>query len=177
MSAEKSLIDVLFFIVPAILVVITAFYLIKKFLDTQHRLKMVEMRMQLHKDILPLRLQAYERLVLFLERISPNNLLHRVYQPGYTVKEFHLELLKVIRQEFEHNITQQVYVTPESWNAVRKARDEVIKLINRAATGVINEEKGAQLNKAVFELIMEENWDEVQTCIDVIKSEINRHYY
>ncbi len=176
MNTEKTLTDALLIIAPALLVLATAFFLIKKFLDNQHRLKMLEMKMQMQKDTLPLRFQAYERLVLFLERIAPNNLLHRIYQPGYTVKEFHLELLSVIRQEFEHNITQQVYVTADAWDSVKTARDEVIKLLNRAASGVINEEKGAMLNKAVFELIMSENWDAVQPCIDVLKEEMNRYY-
>lgn len=176
MDTEKSLADALLIIAPAVLVLATSFFLIKKFLDNQHRLKILEMKMQMQKDTLPLRFQAYERLVLFLERITPNNLLHRIYQPGYTVKEFHLELLSVIRQEFEHNITQQVYVTPEAWSSVKTARDEVIKLLNRAASGVINEEKGAMLNKAVFEMIMNENWDAVQPCIDVLKEEMNRYY-
>jgi hypothetical protein len=175
MEIDKTLLDALLILAPALLVFVTAFFLIKKFLDNQHRLKLLELRMQIQKETLPLRLQAYERLVLFLERISPNNLLHRIYQPGYTVKEFHLELLSVIRQEFEHNITQQVYVTPEAWNSVKTARDEVVKLLNRAASGVINEEKGAMLNKAVFELIMNEQWDAVQAGIEVLKAEMNRY--
>lgn len=176
METEKTLSDALLIIAPAVLVLATSFFLIKKFLDNQHRIKILEMKMQMQKDTLPLKFQAYERLVLFLERITPNNLLHRIYQPGYTVKEFHLELLSVIRQEFEHNITQQVYVTSEAWNAVKTARDEVIKLLNRAASGVINEEKGAMLNKAVFEIIMNENWDAVQPGIEVMKEEMNRYY-
>jgi hypothetical protein len=176
MDTDKSLTDALLIMAPALLVLATSFFLIKKFLDNQHRLKMLELKMQIQKDTLPLRFQAYERLVLFLERITPNNLLHRIYQPGYTVKEFHLELLSVIRQEFEHNITQQVYVTTEAWTAVKTARDEVIKLLNRAASGVINEDKGALLNKAVFELMMSENWDAVQPCIDVLKEEMNRYH-
>lgn len=125
---------------------------------------------------MPLRLQAYERLTLFLERISPNNLLGRVYQQGLTVREFHLELLSNIRTEFEHNITQQIYVTPEAWSAVRKAKEDTIKIINSSASGVDPNGKGAELNKAVFESIMNEESLPSHKAIEFIKSEMNQFY-
>ncbi|MCC6384733.1 MAG: hypothetical protein IT241_06215 [Bacteroidia bacterium] len=175
MNSAKTLLDTLFILAPAVLVLITSFFLIKKFLDNQHRLKVIELKMQFQKDIMPLRFQAYERLVLFLERITPNNLLHRIYLPDYSVKEFHLELLSAIRQEFEHNITQQIYVTSDAWSSVKTARDEVIKLLNKAASQVISQDKASALNKAVFDLIMNENWNKVEESIEEIKSEMNRN--
>ena len=108
MDLPKDIVDILFFLAPALLVFGMAYLLIKKFLDNQHRLKIIETKLLTQKEMMPLRLQAYERLTLFLERISPNNLLGRVYQPGLSVREFHLELLSNIRSEFEHNITQQL---------------------------------------------------------------------
>jgi hypothetical protein len=121
-------------------------------------------------------LQEYERLTLFLERISPNNLLGRVYQPGLTVREFHLELLSNIRTEFEHNITQQIYVTPQAWHAVRTAKEDTIKIINSSASGIDPTFKGAELNKAVFENIMNEENLPSHKAIEFIKSEMNQFY-
>jgi len=176
MNLEKEIANLLFYIVPAILVLVTAFYLIKKFLDNQHRIKLIEAKLQTQKDIMPLRLQAYERLTLFLERISPNNLLSRVYQPGLTVRELQVELLNVIRQEFEHNVTQQIYVSPHSWNAVRNAKEEVIRLINSSASGLNPQGKGAELNKNIFENIVNEESLPAQKAIDFLKSEVNQYY-
>src|SRR6188768_1546334 len=110
MDLPKELTDILFYFVPALLVFGTAFFLLKRFFDSQYRLKLIEAKLQSQKDIIPLRLQAFERLIVFLERISLNNLIGRVYQPGLTVREFHLELLSNIRAEFEHNVSQQIYV-------------------------------------------------------------------
>ncbi len=173
---QKEFVDLLFYLVPAVLVFTTAFYLIKKFLDNQHKLKLIEARLQTQKDIMPLKLQAYERLTLFLERISPNNILGRTYKQGLTVREFHLELLAVIRQEYEHNITQQIYVSPQAWQMVRAAKEEVIKLVNTSAAGLGVESKGAELNKQVFERMMKENVHPTQKAIDFLKEEVNRYY-
>ena len=119
-------------------------------------LKAIEAKLQSQKDIIPLRLQAYERLTVFLERISLNNLLGRVYQPGLTVREFHLELLSSIRAEFEHNISQQIYVSQEVWNSVRSAREEIVKIINTAASSIDPNAKGAELSKIIFENLMKD---------------------
>jgi hypothetical protein len=128
------------------------------------------------KDIIPLRLQAYERLTLFLERVSLNNLLGRVYQPGLTVREFHLELLSSIRSEFEHNITQQIYVSQQVWNTVRSTREEIVKMINSAASSIDPNAKGTELSKTIFENLMKEENNPAQAAIDLIKSEVNQLY-
>jgi hypothetical protein len=172
----NEIIQPLLYVVPAVLVLVTAFYLIRKFLDNQHKLRLIEARLQTQKDLLPLKLQAYERLTLFLERIAPNNLLGRVYQPGMTVREFHLELLSVIKQEFEHNVTQQIYVSPQAWHAVRRAREDVVRLINTSAAGADPQGKGAELNKRIFESILSEEEQPTQKAIDYIKEEVNRYY-
>lgn len=176
MEVQKNIVDLFFFIVPAILVLVTAFFLIKKFLDSQYRIRLIEVKLKTQKDMLPLRLQAYERLTLFLERLSPNNLIGRVYQPGLSVREFHLELLSTIRSEFEHNITQQVYVSTELWNEIRNAKEEIIKIINSTASRIDPNGKGAELSKAIFENIMNENSFDIQKSIDSLKREVNQLY-
>ena len=176
MDLSKSLTEILFYLAPALLVFGTAFFLLKRFLDSQHRLKLIEARLVTQKDIIPLRLQAYERLTLFLERVSLNNLLGRVYQPGLTVREFHLELLSSIRSEFEHNITQQIYVSQQVWNTVRSTREEIVKMINSAASSIDPNAKGTELSKTIFENLMKEENNPAQAAIDLIKSEVNQLY-
>jgi hypothetical protein len=176
MELSKGLTELLFYLAPALLVFATAFFLMKRFFDSQHRLKLIETKIQSQKEFIPLRLQAYERLVLFLERISPNNLLGRVYQPGLTVREFHLELLSNIRSEFEHNVTQQIYVSHEVWNNVRTTKEEIVKVINSASSSVDPNAKGAELSKAIFENLMKEDNNPAQKAIDFIKNEVNQFY-
>src|SRR5689334_11154230 len=71
-----------------------------------------------------LQLQAYERLILLTERIALNNLISRVNQPGLNAREMQAILTQSIKQEFEYNVTQQIYVTPEAWDAVRNLKDQ-----------------------------------------------------
>lgn len=168
--------DILFFLAPALLVFGTAFFLLKRFFDSQYRLKLLEAKLQTQKDIAPLRLQAYERVIVLLERISPNNLIGRVYQPGLTVREFHMELLSNIRSEFDHNISQQIYISQDAWNHVRNTREEIVKVINAAGSSIDPNAKGADLSKIIFENLMKEDHNPAQQAIDFIKKEVNQLY-
>jgi hypothetical protein len=107
------------------------------------------------KDTLPLKLQAYERLVLLAERIAIPNLVGRVNQPGLSAKEMQSLLSQTIRQEFEHNITQQIYVSPEAWEAIRNLKEQNILIINQVSTYLPETATGTDLNKSLMELLVE----------------------
>ena len=100
---------------------------------------MLQMKIDEHKESLkvvtPIRLQAYERMALYLERISPNSLILRTFRPGMDIKALQTAMTKSIRDEWEHNLSQQVYLTTESWNRIREAKEEMINLINGSAVG------------------------------------------
>jgi hypothetical protein len=102
-----------------------------------------------------LQLQAYERLMLLTDRIAIPNLVGRVNQPGFSAKQMHLLLTQTIRQEFDHNITQRIYVSPESWDAVNKLKEQNLLIINQIASLLPNEATGHDLNKTLLEMIME----------------------
>ena len=108
---DKSLTDILLYFIPAVLVLGGMFIVIKRFLDRDRVLRTIDMKKEMHHDSLPLRLQAIERLVLFLERISPDSILTRVHRGGITAGQLHSDLLATIRAEFEHNLSQQIYVS------------------------------------------------------------------
>ena len=174
MNIPEGVTEVLFFLAPALLVFFTAYYLIKKFLDTEQRLKFAELKVTMQKDLLPLRFQAYERIILLLERISPNNLLTRVFVPGMNVAEFHKEILIAIRSEFEHNVTQQVYITNSAWATVRESRDELIKTINLAMAECNPGAAGVELSKKIFETMIQKNEFPIQKAIDQVKNEAHQ---
>jgi hypothetical protein len=107
------------------------------------------------KNTLPLKLQAYERLVLLAERIAIPNLVGRVNQPGLSAREMQLLMIQTIRQEFEHNITQQIYVSPEAWEAIRNLKEQNILIINQVSTYLPESATGTDLNKSLMELLVE----------------------
>lgn len=82
---------------------------------------------------LPLRLQAYERMALYLERIEPNQLVMRIHAPGLTIAQEQNLLLTAIRSEFEHNLSQQIYISNDVWNKICDAKNDIIEIINTVA--------------------------------------------
>ena len=107
-------------------------------LFSNHKYKMQEMRLKLHSEqritvlkmTTPLKIQACERLLLFLERSQLPVLVKRVYAPGVSKETLHLSLLQSVEDEYEHNIAQQLYVSIETWEAVKRAKEELVGQIN-----------------------------------------------
>jgi hypothetical protein len=102
----------------------------------------------------PLKLQAYERLVLLCERISLPSLISRVSQPGLSAREMQHFLIETIKQEYEYNISQQVYVSTIAWDAVRNLRDQNMLVINQVSNILPPDAKASDLNKQLLEVMM-----------------------
>ena len=110
---------------------------------------------QANPAALPLQLQAYERLVLLTERISLPNLVSRVNQPELTAREMQQLLTLNIKQEFEHNITQQIYVSREAWEAVNNLKEQNLLIINQVASFLPENASAPDLNKGLMELLIQ----------------------
>jgi hypothetical protein len=125
-----------------------------------------------HKIILPLRLQAYERLVLFLERINPNNLIMRMNRPEMSASQFQSLLVKTVREEFEYNLSQQLYVSSTSWELIRNAKEETINLINQASSKVDENASSSALVREIFDQFLGKEKSSVEKALEEIKQEI-----
>ena len=112
-----------------------------------------------------MQLQAYERLMLLTDRIALPNLINRVNQQGLSAKEMQFLLIQSIKQEFEHNITQQIYVSPESWDAVRNFKEQNMLIINQVASFLPESATGMDLNKSLLELIMQNPKTSLQNIV------------
>jgi hypothetical protein len=102
----------------------------------------------------PLQLQAYERLVLLTERIALPSLISRVNQPGISATEMKIILTENIKQEYSYNSTQQLYVSPISWDAVRNLKEQNMMVINQVASTLQPEASSTDLNKKILEVVM-----------------------
>lgn len=101
-----------------------------------------------------LRLQAYERLVLLTERIALPNLISRLNQPGISALEMKIILTENIKHEFEYNSTQQLYVSPVSWDSVRNLKEQNIMIIHQVASALPSDASATELNKKILEVLM-----------------------
>ena len=116
--------------VPALIVFFTVYTLLKQYLEGQYKAQMLKFKQDQNKTTIPLRLQAYERLSLFCERISIPNLVLRLRTENMTATDLRLAMMIAIQKEFEHNITQQVYVSDQLWQIIKIARDDALNIIN-----------------------------------------------
>ena len=182
-----ELFDILKYLLPSLIVLLTAWLLLKTFFDKQKDEKIQEMnrlneelKTQLkHEDkriITPIRLQAYERLALYLERITPQSLVFRTQRPGQNCIQFQTQLLKQIRDEFEHNLSQQIYVSSESWAMVKSAKEEIVKIINSASANVQPEEPAYELSKRIFESMVSDDTLPTDKALELLKKEIRNFY-
>ena len=130
------------------------YLLVKQYFGNRQKERLLQMKIDERRETLhvvtPIRLQAYERMALFLERISPNSLVLRCYQPGMDLRLLQGVMTKNIRDEWEHNLSQQVYLTPDLWARIREAKDEMINLVNSAAVSLTDTTDPTRLAATIF---------------------------
>lgn len=167
MNIYNYLLDILKYLLGGIGTVSIAFYLIKPHLDKAERLHLLELKRAATNQTLPLRLQAYERIVLFIERINPANMLLRMGANAYTAAELQSMVIAEIRNEYQHNVTQQVYVSAKAWSVVRRVKDDTISIITSAIQGLPEDASGLELSRVVLKHLstLEENPYDIATIL------------
>jgi len=170
----ENLFDILKITIPALMVFFTAWVLLRNMIRNDQDKRRQELILQNSRTVTPIKLQAYERVVLFLERISLESLLVRVSSSDMTASQLHSVLLNTIRSEFEHNLSQQIYMSQQAWEVVRNARSNMIKIINSEVEKMPANSTGMALSKQLLEKIMELDKEPTRAAIDYIKGEIAR---
>lgn len=163
-------------LLPAAIFLYGMFLLVRSFINRDIELRRLEVRGRAIETILPNRLQAYERICLFLERISPQNMLLRLNTPGIPAREFHRMLLDEIRNEYNHNVSQQVYMSEAVWNLVKNAKEDLIIQINEASQSMHAESTSLDLAKKIFELAMDKKIDPMGHALSEVKKEIQQTF-
>jgi Mg2+/citrate symporter len=128
---EQTILQIFTTLLPAIIVALLAFYFFNAFMTNEEKRRRFLTVKESQAKTLPTRMQAYERMVLFLERIKPENLIVRMKAGTMDKHQYEQLLIGAIEQEFEHNLTQQIYVSEEAWNVVRSAKNATIQLVRQ----------------------------------------------
>lgn len=172
MNIEVKILEIATYTLPAIITGGVAFGLLHKFFKNEENKRKFELLRENQRLGLPIRLQAYERIVLFLERINPINLMMRVEPNSLDPQSYATLLVHTIQTEYEHNIAQQIYFTPESWEIILKAKNSIITQIRRfSMEGEVK--SGEELRtKLLQELTQTESASAV--AISFIKEELKR---
>jgi hypothetical protein len=170
----EYILDIIKIIIPALIVFLTAWILLRNMIRNDQDRRRQEIILQGARTVTPIKLQAYERIVLFLERISLESLLVRVSSPDMNVSQIQSALLTTIRSEFEHNLSQQIYMSPQAWEVVKNARSNTIKMINSEAEKMKGDAPGIELSRQLLTKVMELDKEPTRAAIDYIKGEVGR---
>ena len=174
MIIQQIVIDVLTLFVGITLALLVIFYLVKTDIHRFFNLKNIELNKESRTQLLPLRLQAHERLIIFIDRINPANLLVRLHQQGIDISTLQAGVLNEVRSEYQHNITQQLYIDSVTWNVVRKLKDDTIGMINNAVQGLPSNANGIELSKAILQHMATIDENPYDLTIELIKKDIQK---
>lgn len=172
----EAFVDLIKIIVPALIVLYAAYLLVRSFIAREIDLKRLEVRGRSIETTLPMRLQAYERIALFLERITPDNLLLRISIPGLPAKEFQHLLLNEIRNEYNHNVSQQIFMSEDVWDLVKGAKEDLILTINESISELDEQATSLDLSKKIMEKSMNKPSDAIAFALSELKKEIHQAF-
>lgn len=164
--------QILIAIIPAAIVFLTTALFLKKQEEREVRRMQVEMSQKRKAtNFLSERMEAYQRSVLLLERIHPNSLVMRVHNPALPAMVFQSELIKAVREEFEHNVTQQLFMSIEAWHLLKNAKDETVKIINVAGKQMNDTSMSTDLAAKIFEIVGEVGQLPSEIAVEFVKKE------
>lgn len=153
-------------------VVWVAYYLFKPYLDTYKASAEGSDNKDVQSQAFSLKLQAYERLVLFIERINPVNMLVRLNAPTFSAAELQHLIMSEIRNEYQHNVTQQLYVSARAWDVVKKIKDDTLSVINGAAQAMPANASGTDLARTILTALSSMETDPYGIGITLIKKDL-----
>jgi hypothetical protein len=172
MNIQQILIEIVTLFAGIFAALFAIYYVLKNDIQRFFNLKSIELNKEAKAQLLPLRLQAHERLILFVDRINPANLLVRLHQQGIGVATLQAGILNEIRSEYQHNITQQLYLDSSIWTVVRKLKDDTIAMMNNAVQGLPADANGIELSKSVLQHMTTISENPYDLTIELIKKDI-----
>ena len=124
--------------------------------------------------VLPLQLQAYERLALYVDRITPQSLIARIYASQLSAVDMQIAMVQQIKAEYEHNVAQQIYVSSMTWEAVKTLKEQTISVINQVAVQLPPDAPAMDLNKQILEVFLQAGESPAELTAQIINAEAKR---
>jgi hypothetical protein len=168
----NTALDLLYFTIPTLISLVIVYLIVSKFNNKETAAKRLELLQSNHDTAFRMRLQAYERLAMLVERTHPRQLIPRVYTSGMTVQELQQALVITINAEFEHNLSQQIYVTAGTWQLIRIFKEQEINMIKHIASTLNPAESASILHQQIVNyLITTESETPAETAMQAIQAE------
>ena len=167
----QQILEILKYILPSIVVLIATFLIVNKFLVKEIERKQLAIFQQNSTATIQMRMQAYERLAIFVERMHPHSMVGRYYTQDSTAQDLQLAMVQSIRAEFEHNLSQQIYVSHEVWQTIRAVKEQEITMLNRVGASMAFGAPASEFVKALTDFVMT---DDTELPTNIALEAINR---
>ncbi len=164
--------EILKYTLPAIIVLLCAIFVLRAVLKYYLVKLSLENKRETNAKTIQVRLHAYERIVLFLERVSPQQLVLRLDTDGMDAGQYQRVLLQSIREEFEHNTAQQIYISANAWDLVKSAKESVVQLINTSKNDLKEGATAFELASKIVEVNMLEGNKQINGATIFVKREV-----
>ena len=174
MEYTDVILQIALIVLPAGAVLMTTVFFLRKEAEKEAKILGLELKKERQEFFLPSRVEAYQRAVLLMERIHPNSLVMRLNNPGLPSAAMQVKLLEAIREEYEHNIAQQLFISPAAWDMVKKSKEETIKIINLAGKQMTATSNGMDLSGKIFEISAEVGTLPTEITVEVLKKELQQ---
>lgn len=168
--------EILKYALPSIFLLILCYMMLTNFMENEEKRRSYFLKKETQKSALPIRLQAYERLALFLERITPDRLLVRLHSDEMSAQQYQTLLTETIRSEFEHNLSQQIYVSDEAWKLLVDAKSATVGIINNISKDFDPKDKGLKLRRTILNKTMEMDQFPTKRALRYLKAEVKRDF-
>lgn len=167
----NTFLEILKITLPALVVGVTVYFVVREMMRRQIQMQHQHLQSQRQSGTMPLRMQAYERLSLFIERLSLPGLLMRTHNDEMSATTLRLTMLLNVQQEFEHNISQQVYVSDQLWRVIEATRDDLIEFITVVSEKVPKDAPSRQLRDALIGYQQQREQDPIAIAQMAIRKE------
>ena len=171
-----SLLEIIKLIIPAAAAIFAVKFTLKSYEEKETKKANADIRLKEVEILLPARLQAYERICMLIERISPQNIIPRINNPSMNAILLQQALSAEIRNELNHNLSQQVYVSAKAWHLTKQTAEAVKGLIIKSMREIKPDSTANDLARKILENTMALNPNPIENALDLIKSEIHSKF-
>jgi len=165
------LLEIVKYTLPSLIVFATSYYILKQYIDSQYNMKAMELKSRYRKDAIPLKLSAYERLLLLCDRLHLPNLILRLKVRDMNAMDLKNAMIISIQQEYEHNMAQQLYTSQQLWDIITLTKNDLMSMVNRAAENFNSSDNANALADAIVKEYAAMDKNPLNLSISAIKEE------
>jgi len=173
LSTTTVFVTILQFVIPALVVFLVTYLTLQKYLDEDLKRRKLELQEKKSEAIIPVKIQAYERVTILLERLKPDHLVLRLVHSNMNATQYKQVLLEAVSDEFNHNVSQQIYISDQAWTLIKAVKENTLNIIGSCYKDMTESSKATDLGKAILKEVMNRNDNSAQVAINFLKKEID----